>query len=277
MRSLQDLVVYGGDGVVHNLVDKSGEASMDSMLECLLRECKKEKVEYKIVALITTATILEHINRDLFKELYEIVSPFLKESCDDEKNGATDEVDKEEKENDLKLQEAILSCIGLAWPESQDTQNKYIIEVLDKMETIVANTTRKNQEAVAVALGKIVEKWKEPLDINTSQASKELCEGVYTRTAKILSTLLLVPKYGQLRTKTLKVLGSVIKLLVDSKQASLVYHFRDEISKSLDGVIKDLASDPAIKSSARDLKTALNAIQPDKQTDNHQLDNQQEN
>ena len=29
---------------------------------------------------------------------------------------------------------------------------------------------------------------------------------------------------------------------------------RDEISKSLDGVIKDLASDPAIKTTARDLK-----------------------
>ena len=47
------------------------------------------------------------------------MSPFLKDNSEDEKNGATDEVDKEDKENDLKLQEAILTCIGLAWPESQ--------------------------------------------------------------------------------------------------------------------------------------------------------------
>ena len=60
----------------------------------------------------------------------------------------------------------------------------------------------------------------------------------------------------------LKVLSKVVKVLVDCKRASLVYLFRDEISKSLDGVIKDLASDPATKTTARDLKTAINAIQP---------------
>ena len=37
------------------------------MLEVLFRECKKEKIEYKVVALVTTATIINHINRDLFK------------------------------------------------------------------------------------------------------------------------------------------------------------------------------------------------------------------
>ena len=52
----------------------------------------------------------------------------------------------------------------------------------------------------------------------------ELCETVYNKTASILSTQLLVPKYGELRTRNLKVLGTVIKLLVESKRPSLVYH-----------------------------------------------------
>jgi len=57
----------------------------------------------------------------------------------------------------------------------------------------------------------------------------KLCETVYTKTASILSTLLLVPNYGELRTRNLKVLSTVIKLLVESKRESLVYQFRDEI------------------------------------------------
>ena len=37
IRSLQDLVVYGGDGVVANLEDKSGDASIETMLEALFK------------------------------------------------------------------------------------------------------------------------------------------------------------------------------------------------------------------------------------------------
>ena len=56
-------------------------------------------------------------------------------------------------------------------------------------------------------------------------------------------------------------LGQAIKLLVESKSSDLVYLFRDEISRSLDGVIKDLGSDPSTKTTARDLKTSLHSIQ----------------
>ena len=38
-----------------------------------------------------------------------------------------------------------------------------------------------------------------------------------------------IPKYGELRTRNLKVLGTVIKLLVESKRSYLVYHFWAEI------------------------------------------------
>ena len=39
------------------------------------------------------------------------------------------------------------------------------------MEDIVGATTRKNQECVAVALGRIMQKWKEPADIKTNQVN----------------------------------------------------------------------------------------------------------
>ena len=41
--------------------------------------------------------------------------------------------------------------------------------------------------------------------------------------------------------------------------------FRTEVTNSLDGVIKDLGSDPATKTTARDLKTALNNLEGTKE------------
>ena len=56
-------------------------------------------------------------------------------------------------------------------------------------------------------------------------------------------------------------MGQAIRLLVESKSPELVQMFRDEITRSLDGVIKDLGSDPGTKTTARELKTSLHSIQ----------------
>jgi len=261
LRSLYDLIVYGGETVKTNLQGKSEAVSIDSLLDALFRECKKEKVEYRSVALNTTATILSTLNIDHFKELFAIVSPHLPKADEDaDQENDKEEKEREERQEELVLQESIIAAIGLAWPENTTTQASYIVAVLEQLERVVVNTTRKNQEAVAVCLGRIMLKWKIPADINSDQEALKLCETVLSKTAQLLSTLLLVPKYGELRTQTLKVLSTLVKLLVECKRSSLVYLFRDEISKSLDGVIKDLASDPAIKTTARDLKAALNSI-----------------
>jgi len=266
IRSLYDLVVYGGDNVATNLQGKSDEVSIDSMLDALFRECKKEKVGYRVVALTSTATILQSLKIDQFKELYGIVCEHLPAPKEDEEKEnekeEKEEKDKDEQDQELQLLDAIISALGLAWPDNKTTQKEYIVVVLGHLEVVVGNTTRKVQGTIAAALGHIFNKWKIPEDINSSPVSQELSVTVFTKTAQLLSTLLLIPKYGELRTKTLKVLSSVVKLLVDCKRSSLVYLFRDEISKSLDGVIKDLGSEPAIKTIARDLKAALNAINP---------------
>ena len=67
----------------------------------------------------------------------------------------------------------------------------------------------------------------------------------------------MIPKYAQLRTETLLVLSQSLKLLEDCKKSDLANLFRDGIIKSLEGVIKDLGSDPNTKTTARDLKNTL--------------------
>ena len=84
---------------------------------------------------------------------------------------------------------------------------------------------------------------------------------IFTRLASIICALLQIPKYVQLRTETLRVLGLAVKILTGAARPPLVEAFRSDVLASLDGVIKDLGSDPATKTTARDLKTALTSLE----------------
>ena len=71
----------------------------DKILNALLKECRKEKVEYKIIALESTGTVLNELKVDKFKEIYEIVEDYLPKP-ETEENGENEnnKDDKEEEE-----------------------------------------------------------------------------------------------------------------------------------------------------------------------------------
>jgi len=265
LRSLSDLAVSAPESLSATLHSpKEGEVGKAELVAALLKECKKEKLEYRVVALEATGSVLQHLKLDHFQELYSIVQPHLpKPSTEsDKENGVKEEmeVDREEGVKQVELQYGILTCLGLAWPEVKETQQLFLGPMVDHLDTMVGNTTRKNQLAIAKCLGSLLKGWKLPQDLLKSPESRQTCGDVFAKIAKIISSLLLIPKYALLRTETLQVLGQAIKLLVESKSSDLVYLFRDEITRSLDGVIKDLGSDPGTKTTARDLKTALHSI-----------------
>ena len=276
LRSLSDLAVSGPDLLAATLAAaKDGELGRQELLAALLKECRKEKLEYRVVALETTGTILSQLKLDHFKvkwarlgrlnsdsnvtqDLYDIVECHLPKPVAESDKENEMEVDREEGVRQVELQYGILTCLGLAWPEARDTQELYLATMVDHLGALADNTTRRNQLAIAKCIGSLLKAWKLPQHLAKSE---QACSEIFAKIAKIISTLLLIPKYAQLRTETLQVLGQAIKLLVESKSADLVYLFRDEITRSLDGVIKDLGSDPSTKTTARDLKTSLNSIQ----------------
>jgi len=258
LRSLADIASSGPEIMVVNMAEE-----MDKLVEALLKECRKQKLEYRIIALESTGTIMRELKLDRFKYIYEIVAEHLPNSSDEDnkENGTKEDMeDQESSQKQLELQYGILTCLGLAWPENKETAEAYLGKVVDHLETMAQNTTRKNQLAIIKCLGNVLKNWKVTVDAAASPGPMEECGDVFSKIAKIISTLLLIPKYAQLRTETLQVLSQAIKLLVDSKSSDLVYLFKDEITKSLDGVIKDLASDPSTKTTARDLKIALNNL-----------------
>ena len=258
IKSLADIVKAAPDILRANMV----EVEKDRLVEAMLRECRKEKAEYKIIALESTGRVLRELKVDRLKDIYEIVGVYLPKPDKKEEEGEGEKEEEEDKESagrKLEVEHGVLVCLGLAWPDCRDTADLYLVTVLDHLESLATNTTRRNQLALIKCLGNILAVWSVPEDPDLSSSVV-----VFTRLAAIISSLLQIPKYVQLRTETLEVLSQTVQLLTQAGRTQLVETFRTEVTNSLDGVIKDLGSAPATKTKARDLKTALNNLEGEK-------------
>ena len=258
VRSLADVVKAAPE----ILRSSMAEEERDKLVAVLLRESRKDKTEYKVVALESTGTVLKELKVDRFKEVYDIVGGYLPQPRkegeeEEEENKEVEEEDPESGARQLELQQSALVCVGLAWPESRDTADTFLPVLLDQLDQLTTQTTRRNQLALIKCLALILTVWTVPEDAAVSST----VASIFTRLASIICALLQIPKYVQLRTETLRVLGLAVKLLTGAARPPLVEAFRSDVIASLDGVIKDLGSDPATKTTARDLKTALTSLE----------------
>ena len=157
MKSLADIVKSAPETL------RAGMAleEQDKLVEVMLRESRKEKTEYKVVALESTGTVLKEMKLDRFKAIYEIVGGYLpkSEKKDEEEETEKDEDDAEGGARKLELQHSALVCVGLSWPENKDTAETFLPTVLDQLEILATNTTRRNQLALIKCLGNILKVW----------------------------------------------------------------------------------------------------------------------
>merc|ERR1711915_188470 len=109
----------------------------------------------------------------------------------------------------------------------------------------------------STCLGTVLGQHAKELSLKMDTENETLCQDFFLKLGIIISTLLFIPKYALLRTETLQILSQAIKLLIEMKSSDMGNLFNNEVAKSLDGVIKDLGSDPSTKDTARELKTSL--------------------
>jgi proteasome component ECM29 len=264
LRALSD-VCKGGSSSIRGMLlgeameeEESANIDENTLVQCLFKECRKEKLDYKIIAIECTGIIFKELQILKFSELFEMIFPIIKKKPEEEGDSDTKMQLVEESKPSFELQHAVIKCLGLAWPQNDTvTQQKHISELLESLNALVQATTRQNQICITTCLGEIVTRWK------VDPEQDELNGKVIAEIAQLLSTVLVVPKSLQLRSESLIVLGKVVKLLISEtckNTPRMVYIFRDEVAKSLDYVIKDLGSDHASKDTARELKNSLMEI-----------------
>ncbi|CAG2228106.1 ECM29 [Mytilus edulis] len=98
--------------------ETEGQPSIEKVVDSMMKESKKERLEYKLEALKCTGNILEEYSLDRFSEIWQIAQPDLSKAGN--KNGEDDDIKPEMKQKKFNCYFEIL---GQSWPSVVTTQD----------------------------------------------------------------------------------------------------------------------------------------------------------
>lgn len=136
------------------------EIDLNTVVDAVIKESKKEEIIYRISAIQCLGTILSSLEIDKFDEVHDIVQSILtKLGNKDEDDDSTSEEIAKKRESSIKLKEAIYEALGKAWPEhSSSTQEKYREMFVEHCVLCLPSVTRQVQVSVITALSAFVDK-----------------------------------------------------------------------------------------------------------------------
>lgn len=112
------------------------QPTTNEILQAVLKECCKENLKYKIVAISCAADVLKATKEDRFQEFSDIVIPLIKKNSLESMGVRTTKAeDENEKERELQLESLLgaFESLGKAWPRNPDTQRCYRQELCKLM------------------------------------------------------------------------------------------------------------------------------------------------
>lgn len=116
--------------------------------------------------------VLEQLEEDRFEELYDMIWFLIDSNEEEEKNSLAEE---RKKRASFNLKEVVCLTMGMAWPNTLETQQKYQLMFVEKCVQCLQNNTRPVQIALLIALRKYVERLK-ILDTNTEGGFSKKCK-----------------------------------------------------------------------------------------------------
>ncbi|KAM3938188.1 proteasome adapter and scaffold protein ECM29 isoform 2-T2 [Leptodactylus fuscus] len=235
-----------------------GQPSIEEIIQAVFKECRKENIKYKIIALKCAADVLESTKEDRFQELADILLPFIKKASKETvgaRSPKEEEDEEDEKAKELHTESLLcaFSTLGKAWPRNPDTQRCYRFEVCKLMCERLKLSTWKVQHAVLQSMNTyfqgllILE--KEHSDIT---ALKEILLEACPALAHSLEN----KSYASVRTEAITVIETLLKKLEDSEQwESLTLDNRSLLITSLSTM--ELDSRPDLRDKGLLLKKKL--------------------
>ncbi|XP_063151047.1 proteasome adapter and scaffold protein ECM29 [Candoia aspera] len=236
------------------------QPSVDDVLQAMFKECRKENLRYKIVALRCTADVLKATQENRFQELTDIIFPVIKKNCP-EKIGANssqnDGEDENENENEKELQVEALLCafesLGKAWPKNSETQCCYRQELCRLMCERLRLGTWKVQLGVLQAMKAF---FQGLLLFEAEHSDPEALTRILLETCSSITHSLENKSYTSIRTEALSVIEVLLTKLEEAKQwESLSTESKEVLIGSLTALTVD--SRPELQEKASFLKKTL--------------------
>uniref|UniRef100_A0A8C5VKA6 Ecm29 proteasome adaptor and scaffold n=2 Tax=Euarchontoglires TaxID=314146 RepID=A0A8C5VKA6_MICMU len=194
------------------------QPSTNEILQAVLKECCKENLKYKIIAISCAADVLKATKEDRFQEFSDIVIPLIKKNSF-ESTGvrATKNEDENDKEKELQL-ESLLSAfesLGKAWPRNVETQRCYRQELCKLMCERLKLSTWKVQLGVLQSMNAF---FQGLMLLEEEHADPEALAEILLETCKSITYSLENKTYSSVRTEALSVIELLLKKLEESKQ-----------------------------------------------------------
>uniref|UniRef100_A0A8D0E6M2 Ecm29 proteasome adaptor and scaffold n=1 Tax=Salvator merianae TaxID=96440 RepID=A0A8D0E6M2_SALMN len=235
------------------------QPSVSEILQAMLKECRKENLRYKIVALRCTADVLKTTQENRFQEMAEILFPVIKKNCPENMGASSSQNDDEEdeKEDEKELQMESLLCafesLGKAWPRDLETQRCYQEDLCKLMCERLKLSTWKVQLGVLQAMKAY---FQGLLLFEAEHSDPEVLTRVLMEACSSITHSLENRNYTSIRTEALSVIEVLLTKLEESKQwESLSPESRELLIGSLTALTLD--NRPELQEKASLLKKTL--------------------
>ncbi|OXB60778.1 hypothetical protein ASZ78_016829 [Callipepla squamata] len=235
-----------------------GQPNITDVVQAVLKECRKENLKYKMVALRCMATVLQATKEDQFQELADIIFPMIKKNST-ENVGASlpklDEEDEDAREREVQMESLLCAfeTLGKAWPRSPETQRCYRQEFCKLMCDHLKLSTWKVQLQVLQAMNAYFQRL---VLFEEEHIDPEALTEILLETCSSITHSLENKSYTSIRTEALSVIQLLLTRLQESKQwESLTPESREHLIRSLSTMASD--SRPELQEKAFILKKTL--------------------
>lgn len=207
--------------------------SLPTIVDVVLRECKKENTVYRMRALQCAGRILELYEIDRFETLWLLLQPTL--------NKSESELNEEGDGTACQLgiqglyQESVFDCLGNAWPKVEQTQTTYQEAYCDQLCHSLTRGGWKTQVSIMKSMHKFLERlllWK---DEETVKKNIPVATKIVNQILSSVIPCLANMKYTMIRSESLAVITRIIQKLKDLDNRSLMTEkLKEELIKGLD-------------------------------------------
>uniref|UniRef100_A0A7M4FB64 Ecm29 proteasome adaptor and scaffold n=1 Tax=Crocodylus porosus TaxID=8502 RepID=A0A7M4FB64_CROPO len=238
------------------------QPSVSDVVQVILKECRKENLKYKIVALRCAAEVLQVTKEDRFQELADIIFPMIKKNSHGSMEASLlkgDDEDENEQEKELQMETLLCAfeSLGKAWPRSLETQRCYQQELCKLMCERLKLSTWKVQLGVLQAMNAY---FQGLMLFDEEHLDPGALRGILLETCSSITHSLENKSYTSIRTEALSVIELLLTKLSESKQwESLTPQSRELLMGSLTTMALD--SRPELQEKASVLKKTLENLE----------------
>ncbi|XP_038067101.1 proteasome adapter and scaffold protein ECM29-like [Patiria miniata] len=231
------------------------QPTMETILTAVFKECKKERIDYKIAALECLSSVLEAHGIDRFEELSQILFPIVSKDKKDDSDDSDEESVRSRQDQKLKLQECAYESLGKAWPRERQTQDLFHQDLCRYLSEGLQASTFKMQVTILKALGLFLDRLMF-LSPGIDNIESKFLSSILIRIIPDLCRCLGIVKYVAIRRQALTILENLVTKLKDINQIALLSaDMLSNLEDALLGMTSD--SEPSLKDRSRQLRKEL--------------------